>query len=148
VKKNRIPKVGVTARTDKQPKALEATSYHGLHPSWRLGRIQMQHPYGCQELKPEEWERLRGSLGEFEKRTWEDILVKSKKQNHNVEIETLSKKAQNRLKELFKPLDFDQLLSLRLSGTERIWGVLDRGVVTLLWWDPNHEVRPSELKNT
>ena len=100
------------------------------------------------ELTADEWNRLWNHLRELEKQTWEEILTKGKNQNHNVAIEDLSKPAQNRLTELFRPLDFDDLLSLRLSGKERIWGILDRGSVTFLWWDPEHEVCPSVLKHT
>jgi hypothetical protein len=146
--KGRNPKVKTEPSINKQPKTSVSTSYHNDHPAWRLGRIAMQHPYGCQELKPDEWTRLWDHLRDLEKKEWQEILVKGKKFNHNVEISQLSVKAQTRLKQMFIPLDFDELLSLRLSGKERIWGVLDRGVVTLLWWDPDHEVCPYELKNT
>ena len=33
--------------------------------------------------------------------------------------------------------------SLRLSGQERVWGILDQGVLSVLWWDPDHAVCPS-----
>jgi hypothetical protein len=32
--------------------------------------------------------------------------------------------------------DIDELLSIRLSGTERVWGIFRKGVLQLLWWDP------------
>ena len=97
---------------------------------------------------PAEWRRLWEHLRELEKKHWYEILVAGKKFNHNVEIGQLSPTAQSRLKELFNPLDFDELLSLRLTGKERIWEILDCGVVTLLWWDPKHEVCPYHLKHT
>jgi len=81
----------------------------------------MQHPFGCHELKPNDWNRLWDHLRDLEKalrekRQWQEILVVGKKFNHNVDISQLSTVAQTRLKELFSPLDFDELLSLRLSG--------------------------------
>jgi hypothetical protein len=79
--------------------------------------------------------------------TWSDILIKSKKQNHSVPISSLCNKAQMRLKEIH--CDYiDELLSLHLTGMERVWGILDQGVMTLLWWDPKHEVCHSFLKHT
>jgi hypothetical protein len=145
--KDKKPRAKFDPAQTKQPKASSA-SYHGLHPSWRLGQIAMQHPFGCHELASDDWRQLWDHLRDLEKKSWSEILVNGKKFNHNVEIGQLSTVAQNRLKELFDPLDFDELLSLRLSGKERIWGVLDRGAVDLLWWDPRHEVCPSQLKNT
>lgn len=44
--------------------------------------------------------------------------------------------------------DQDALVSLGLTGRERIWGFIANGVMNLLWWDPNHEVCPSLLKHT
>lgn len=43
--------------------------------------------------------------------------------------------AQARLKEL-RLDDFEQVVSLRLSGQERVFGIQDRRVLSLLWWDP------------
>lgn len=79
--------------------------------------------------------------------TWDDIFVKARKHHHSVEVGKLSKKARDRLIEIRKD-DLDELYSLRLGGTERIWGILDRGVFILLWWDPNHQVYAYTLKNT
>jgi len=146
--KDKKAKARFNPANKKQPKLSESPSFHGLHPSWRVGRIQTQHPFGCHELTADEWNRLRNHLSSLERQTWEEILIRAKKQNHNVAIDDLSRPAQDRLRQIFDPLDFDDLLSLRLSGRERIWGILDRGAVTLLWWDPNHEVCPSELKHT
>ena len=51
----------------------------------------MQHPYGWHELTSEEWRRLWNHLRELEKRTWDEIQVTSKKQNHNIPIQNLCK---------------------------------------------------------
>ena len=41
-------------------------------------------------------------------------------------------------------LGLDDVVSLRLSGPERVFGYLDNGVLVLLWWDPLHQVCPSK----
>ena len=79
--------------------------------------------------------------------TIHEIFVVGKRSNHSVPVEQLCSQAKKRLEEL-RLLDLEELHSLRLSGEERIWGILTQNVITLLWWDPNHEVCPSELKNT
>ena len=79
--------------------------------------------------------------------TWNQISIDGKKQNHSVAIAQLSKETQKRLVEI-NIIDIDELFSLRLSGRERIWGILDKGVLNLLWWDPNHRVCPSIKKHT
>ena len=73
--------------------------------------------------------------------------MKNKRNNHSVEIDKLSSTAQTRLTEIQLD-DIDELVSLRLSAKERIWGILEQGVLIILWWDPNHQVCPSNLKHT
>ena len=87
---------------------------------------------------------LHGKLKSFEAMTWGEILNRN---NHLVPVDSLSKAAYDRLCALHLD-DLEELLSLRLSGKERIWGILEHNVVTLLWWDPEHLVCPSKLKHT
>ena len=69
------------------------------------------------------------------------------KQNHTVSTSNLSKLARDRLTQMNLD-DLDEITSLRLSSTERIWGILNQGILELLWWDPNHQVYPTNKKNT
>lgn len=101
-------------------------------------------PFGWHTVDSEKLAVIREKLGQFETRTWADILVVAKKQNHSVAIDGLCKEAQARLNEMFKGnVDIDSLVSLRLSGRERVWGILDQGVLAVLWWDPEHAVCPA-----
>lgn len=90
---------------------------------------------------------IREKLANFETMSWAEILVDAKKYNHQISVDQICQAATERLREL-KLDDVDQLLSLRLQATQRVWGLLERGVVTLLWWDPNHEICPSVKKHT
>ena len=101
-----------------------------MNPSWRLSSIQLVDPFGWHSLDLEKISEIKIKLGSFEAMTWNQIFVEAKKQNHSVNIDLLSKKAQKRLKEI-NLIDIDQLWSLRLSGKERVWGILDRGVFNL-----------------
>ena len=83
-------------------------------------------------------------MGYLEKMTWTDL------RNHGchlVSIEDLCKTAQTRLIDINQD-DKDELYSIRLSGKVRVWGVKESNVIRLLWWDPEHEICPSLLKNT
>lgn len=44
--------------------------------------------------------------------------------------------------------DQDRVVSLRLSAKERVSGVMESGVLNVLWWDPDHTVYPVEKKHT
>ncbi|HTR23333.1 MAG TPA: hypothetical protein VMI10_05070 [Terriglobales bacterium] len=90
---------------------------------------------------------VREKIKHFEALTWNEILVRDRQNNHRVEIWKLCKTAQDRLSEL-KLEDVEELVSLRLAGRERVWGLLEHNVMTLLWWDPFHDVCPSLKKHT
>jgi len=147
-KKRKKPKARIEPSPTKQPKvAYNPTSYNHLRPSWRISKIEMIGPYGWRNIDAETLIYIHGKLANFESMTWNDILIKNKKNNHSVEIDKLSSTAKARLTEI-QLEDIDELVSLRLSGKQRVWGILDQGVLILLWWDPNHQVCPSNLKHT
>ena len=90
---------------------------------------------------------IRENLASFETMTWWEILLDTKKQNHNVSVDKLIKEAQDRLFEIFSE-QLDELTCLRLTGKGRVWGKIDEGVMDLLWWDAEHRVCPSHRKHT
>jgi hypothetical protein len=125
----------------KKPRvASNPESYHKLYPSWRIAKMEFVDPFGWHVLDATSLSYVRGKLSEFETRTWGEIL--NSKHNHPVEKGRLCKHAQDRLDEM-KQYDLEEVLSIRLSGAERIWGVLSEGVCTIFWWDPEHQVCPS-----
>jgi len=78
--------------------------------------------------------------------SWESL---GQNGSHQVSTNQLCKEAFARLKEHIDPDgNIDRLYSLRLSGKQRIWGFRDRHMLCILWWDPEHRVCPSQLKNT
>jgi hypothetical protein len=62
--------------------------------------------------------------------------------NHRISINDLSKEAQKRAIEIM--LNENELYSLRLQGTVRLWGVIEQlnGCFYIIWYDPNHQVYP------
>jgi len=86
---------------------------------------------------------IRERLAGYEGMTFRDIIRAG---SHEVEVYRLCSEAQKRLKEI--PLALDALMSLRISGKGRLWGVRTGHVIDLLWWDPAHQVCPSLKKHT
>ncbi|MEM9594749.1 MAG: hypothetical protein AAGD06_10805 [Acidobacteriota bacterium] len=109
--------------------------------------MDLSGPFGRYSVSSAKLSEIREKLAGFESRDWNDILVKDQKRNHSVRVDRLDARARKRLAEIKKD-DFEELVSLRLSGKERIWGVRIGSVLELLWWDPLHEVCPSNLRNT
>lgn len=138
----REPSPSKTAKPGANP-----DTFYDKYPAWRISKIEMADPFGWHKLSTKEVNSIQTKLSEFESMTWEEISIKSKKQNHSVTIDKLSKKAQARLIKI-NIIDIDELFSLRLGGKQRVWGILDQGILNLLWWDPQHLVCPSKKKGT
>jgi len=109
--------------------------------------MEMCDPFGWHEISKEKLGEIRTKLAGFENSTWNDLLIGSKKHNHSIPIGKLEKEARDRLVLLHLD-DIDEVISLHLAGTERIFGIQHDVALTLLWWDPNHQVCPSFLKHT
>jgi hypothetical protein len=147
-KKKSIPSTKYTPIVSKEPKrSSNPDSYYDLKPSWRISRIELIDPYGWHVLDLDKINHVKGKLSYFEQMTWREILIDSKKQNHFIDKDRLSLNAQNRLIEIGQD-DLDRLVSLRLTGKQRVWGIWEQGTLNLLWWDPEHQVCPSTLKHT
>ena len=146
-KRHKRPSQSYTPKPSKIPKAQEMADFWGDYPAWRIQHLEMIDPYGWHKLNRDMLEYIRHKLTEFEKRTLDEILNKSKKQNHQIKVSEICKEARNRLQKL-KLDDIDELVSLRFAGKERVWGILERHTISLLWWDPNHAVCPSSKKHT
>lgn len=126
----------------KVPRAVPTQSYHHLRPSWRVASMELVDPYGWHTVDAETLLSIRAKLAHFETMTWNEILVTGKKRNHSISVSAINPEARQRLETI--GLGLDEVVSLRLSGAERVFGYLDNGVLVLLWWDPNHQVCPTK----
>lgn len=116
-------------------------SHHNLRPSWRVASLELVDPYGWHRLSAEKLLDIRQKLAHFETMRWSELLVQAKKRNHSIKISEISPEARDRLDLI--GIALDEVVSLRLSGKERVFGYLENGVLELLWWDPDHQVCPS-----
>lgn len=158
-KKNKGPKTLINASTQKLPrtehefpisKTPRMTVYEDamkMTPSWRVSFMQRVEPWGWHSVDTNEIQEIHTKLCEYESKTWSEILVTERYRNHRVECHKLCKDAREQLEALGLD-DQEQIVSLRLGSTQRVWGILDHHVLHLLWWDPQHLVYPSFKKHT
>ena len=78
-------------------------------------------------------------------------MVTANKQNHSLNLKDLNKVAQDRLISMY--IEAESLISLRITGTHRLYGYMVGRVFTILWYDDNHGdnekcVCRSHLKHT
>lgn len=146
--KSKGVKVKVEPSIRKQPKVASGpSSFNDRKAAWRISHLEMEAPYGWQEVDLKTFAFIRSKLAAFESMTWNQIIVEGKKHHHSIPVDEIVKSARERL-EAINQDDTDVLVSLRLSAKSRVWGILEEGVLRLLWWDPNHEICPSKKKNT
>jgi len=107
----------------------------------------MVDPFGWHVIDANTLGEVRARLASFESMTWNEILYAYGSPNHRVQLHRLCQDARDRLVAINQD-DIDSLISLRVQGKPRVWGILDGSVLVILWWDPEHLVCPSLKKYT
>lgn len=137
------PAGGKSVRTGGDP-----DSANSKLPVWSIKYFDHDGPWGRHLCDKDDalWACIFVKLRHYESRTWAEI-TQNKKRDHPVSVDGLTKEARKRLTDLGLD-DIESLFRLRLDGTQRVWGIRDREVFRLLWWDPDHEICESHLRNT
>ena len=84
-------------------------------------------------------------LKSFEQRQWKHLAGYTKR-DHPIEFHKLEKEAQEYIGRTGIFDDHDEIWSLHLDGTKRLWGLKYQRYCMVIWWDPDHKICPS-LKN-
>ena len=90
--------------------------------------------------------RIAAHLKDYSRLTWGD-LESRKDRDHPIPIPNLIKRARDRLVYLHQE-DAGELWRFRFGGRQRIWGIRTGNVLRVVWWDPDHQICPSELRST
>lgn len=143
-----------TPTGNKKPKtdnSNAAEKWKNKNPVWRFHRFDGQHEkWGIENFN---FPSILGQLASFERMNWQEIENvsggRSSGTNHHfLPAARLDKKAVKRLQELKLTEFSDNIFSLRLNGKHRLIGILMNGTFDILWNDYDHEVCPSQKRNT
>lgn len=99
---------------------------------------------------PEEALELFGFLADIGRSTWNEVRAMQTggkhrhRKHHEHPLSSVCPTAQQRLAELHLDEVFEELFRFRLGGENRLWGFVVDGVFYVLWWDPDHNVYPTE----
>lgn len=107
----------------------------------------MIDPFGWHVISPETAQQVRARLASFESLTWKQILYQGGYRNHFINKEQICPEAQSRLTALHQD-DIDSVMSLGITQTGRVFGIMEHNVLKILWWDPDHLICPVETPNT
>ncbi len=90
-------------------------------------------------------------LAEMTKLTWSQVWAqetggRNRHKKHHVQaVDTLCKEAQDRFATLRLGETFgEDMFRFRLDSGGRLWGCVRDGVFYPVWWDPDHEVYPTD----
>ena len=147
MKNKKKPKIKTNPSSKKMPRIDPsiATEPLQLRPSWQFEFIDVDGPWGWNNIgKDYLFSNILNSIINFESMKWHEILNRN---NHEIKIHRITKEAQKRLAELNMD-DIETLVSLRITGAVRIWGIRVHNCFKVLWLDPEHQVCPSKLKHT
>jgi hypothetical protein len=144
-KDRKKPKAQFNPVTKKEPRAgADPSSSQRELPTWRFRIVDTGGPWCWSAMGTLTARRVLKRLQDFESMKWGEILGAD---HHAIPAERLIQKARDRLAEI-KQDDADEVISLHVTGKERVYGIRDGSALKLLWWDPEHEICPSEKKHT
>ncbi|MEU8920341.1 hypothetical protein AB0D10_05295 [Kitasatospora sp. NPDC048545] len=139
---------GTTKNVASLDAALPGSGNSGGRICWRFTHVDHDGPWGIAKLPPGEWEFLLRKLAEVETQTLMELFNKGEEPGKHYETHRLpNKDALRRLAEL-KLNDMTRISRLRFGGRQRLYGFLVDNVFHVVWWDREHEVWPSQKKNT
>ncbi|MDQ2731149.1 MAG: hypothetical protein M3Y56_05780 [Armatimonadota bacterium] len=141
-KQRKQPRDEIKDSPRKEPRTAERTET--IRPLWSFKYIDVGGPWCFGVMSGETLRTVLQRLKGFESLTWSELRSQG---SHDVELFNLIKEAQERLIEL-KQEEIDALYSLRVSNKERIWAIKQGHILRLLWWDPEHQIYPYQLKHT
>lgn len=114
------------------------------YPSWSLSDIDFDGPFAWSKLQGSERDHVVRRLGQLETQTWAQLKGPD---HHEIEVGALSKTARDRLVEIHAD-DLDRLMSLRVTGRQRVFCIRREHCGHILWWDPEHAVYPVTKRHT
>jgi hypothetical protein len=120
-------------------------TYQNAKLIWEVSKIDDDSEWGWNQVDcPYFLKNIWKKMHHFETMTWSEILGQK---HHSIAVSNIISSARRRLQELEHD-DVEELVSFRLSGTQRLWAIRLEHVSFLLWWDPNHEICPSHKRHT
>ena len=138
--KNKIARYRAEPKPKKKIVVPEPLFEDGHPLAWRFGGCDLEGPFAWSIPNHEKFREVLQKLFHLEEKTWDDIRGGG---SHIIEVARLCKEARQRLVEIEKD-DLDILVSLRLTGPNRVWCIKTGHILRPLWWDEHHKVYPTE----
>jgi hypothetical protein len=104
--------------------------------------MDMDGPWSCVKVSPDQYYRILERLKELERLTWKEIVTNPghSHNHHYMDQSVICGEAKGRLEAL--QIDVERVFSIRITSKERLWGIREAACFRILWWDPDHSVYP------
>jgi hypothetical protein len=117
--------------------------------SFGLRDHSFEGSWGWHLLTETSAQQLLEFLFEMGRLSWNEIRQQragAHKRHHSQPTSSLCKEARDRITDLEYDDIAEGMFRFRLAGTRRLWGFeTGDGVFHVIWWDPDHQVYPTEL---
>lgn len=114
---------------------------------WRFARVDHEGRWGFDRMDPATLCELLRKLADCESMTLNELRTTRRFFKEYDVPGGLCKEALARLSKIGHE-DMTKIQRLEFTGKQRLYGFLEGNIFHVLWWDPEHEVYPSKLKNT
>lgn len=111
----------------------------------RFNQVDLDGPWPLSAATPDELKRVFQAVAQLETMTPLEVFKGYPGKDYKT-AELPTKEARDRLLSLQR--DDQDIACLRLNGPGRLWGFRRGRCFHILWWDPGHEVWPSQKKHT
>jgi hypothetical protein len=148
-KKLALPPGGTTSgkRTGNPSSLLPGSASSSERLCWRFTHVDHDGRWGFDQMEPAVLCEILRKLAHCESMTVAE-LRKSGRLFKDYDLPGgLCKDALERLTVMGRD-DMTKIQRLEFTGLQRLYGFLDGNVFHVVWWDPQHEVYPSKLRNT
>ncbi len=130
----------------KSPKIPDQIESNEKSPIWsfKLFDSQLELPNGSDTSS--DFREICNHIKSYEGMTWNQILTRTDR-DHFISVAKIKRFAQDRLQTIGLD-EVETLVRFRFSGRNRLWGMKEGIIFRVLWWDPEHEICPSEKRHT
>lgn len=125
----------------KVPKGTEkAEAHNSSRFQWRCTWIDLAGDWGFENVPSETiWGEIIPRLHDLENNTWGEIYGKRDGSTHPMPVDKIETPAAGRLREIGRGV-YDTLFQINVRAGIRLWGIRDRAIFYLIWYDPDHTV--------
>lgn len=115
---------------------------------WRFGHVDDDGPWGLKCLNAGQWAELFAQLVQFESMTIHELFHRGDEPGKHYDVAAIPNPMALERLEQMQLSYMDRISRLRIGGTGRLYGFLHANAFHVVWWDPRHEVWPSQKRHT